>query len=450
MEIESLLFEIIVVILIVLANAFFVAAEFAIVKVRSTQIKPLVDKNNRRAKVAIKMVSHLDEFLSATQVGITMTSLGLGWIGEPVTAKILEPVFRMFGISSIQTIHTLSVTVGFIFLTFLHITVGEQVPKFMAIKNSKKTALFVSMPLNIFYIIFKPAIWLLNTTSNLILRSIGIKSIADSERFHTEEELRTILAEGRQSGAIDSTEHQLIEKIFEFNDKLAREIMVPRSHMIAIDIEDSREKIFQIVTEEGFSRVPVYKDTIDNIVGVIYTKDLISAAEHRELIMLADIIRPATFVSATKQIGDLLKELQKNKVHMPIVVDEYGGVEGLITMEDILEEIVGEIQDEYDIEASEVVAEKSGVYLVNPMIQIDDFNKRFNSNIPEDTDYQTLSGFLQKVTGHIPEVYERIDYRGISFTITKKVGNRILQVRVQKIGTAPAQQKETEDKNIKT
>jgi CBS domain containing-hemolysin-like protein len=203
--------------------------------------------------------------------------------------------------------------------------------------------------------------------------------------------------------------------------------------MVAINIDDSREKIFQTVTEEGFSRVPVYKDTIDNIIGIIYTKDLISAAEHRELIALLDIIRPANFVSATKQIGNLLKELQKNKVHMAIVVDEYGGVEGLITMEDILEEIVGEIQDEYDVESQEVEPEKSGVYLVNPMISIEEFNKRFNLFIPEDTDYQTLSGFLQKVTGHIPEVYERIDYKGTIFTITKKTGNRILQVRVQKL-----------------
>lgn len=444
MEVESLLFEIISVILIVLANAFFVAAEFAIVKVRTTQIQPLVEKHNRRAKIAIKLVTHLDEFLSATQVGITMTSLGLGWIGEPVTAKILEPVFGVFGISSASTVHTLSVTIGFIFLTFLHITIGEQVPKFMAIKNSKKTALFVSIPLNIFFLIFKPAIWLLNTTSNLILRSLGIKPIGESERFHTEEELRMIIAEGRQSGAIDSTEHQLIEKIFEFNDKLAREIMIPRNHMVAINIKDRREKIFQIVTEEGFSRLPVYEDTIDNIIGILYTKDLISASEHRELITLSDIIRPATFVSATKQIGDMLKELQKNKVHMAIVIDEYGGVEGLVTMEDILEEIVGEIQDEYDIESQEVVNEKSGVYLVNPIIQVEDFNKRFNTNIPEDPEYQTLSGFMQKVTGHIPEVYERIDYKGLSFTITKRAGNRIIQVRVQKIGTAPAKEvKET-------
>jgi CBS domain containing-hemolysin-like protein len=267
----------------------------------------------------------------------------------------------------------------------------------------------------------------------MVLRTFGIQKVGESERISSEEELRLLISEGRKSGAIDSTEHQLIEKIFEFNDKQVNEIMIPRNHMVAINIDDPREKIFQVVTEEGYSRVPVYKETIDNIVGIIYTKDLISAAEHRELIMLQDIIRPVYFVSATKQIGNLLKEMQRKKVHMAIVVDEFGGVEGLVTMEDIIEEIVGEIQDEYDIEAQEVVPEKSGVYLVNPIISIEDFNKRFNANIPVDSDYQTLSGFLQKVTGHIPEVYERIDYSGLSFIVTKKIGNRIMQVRMQKI-----------------
>lgn len=432
MLIESILFEIIVVIILVFANAFFVAAEFAIVKVRTTQIQPLAEKQ-KKAKVALKVISHLDEYLSATQLGITITSLGLGWIGEPVTAKILEPVFHLFGITNPAVSHTISLTVGFIIITMLHIVLGELAPKSMAIRFSKSTTLFVALPLQLFYLIFKPAIWVLNNLANLILRAIGIQPVTESERFHSEEELRLLITEGRKSGAIDQTEHQLIEKIFEFNDKMVKEIMVPRNLMIALDIDDSREKIFQAVTEEGFSRLPVYKDKIDNIIGVIYTKDLISAAEHRELIALQDIIRPAYFVSDTKQIGNLLKEMQRNKVHMAIVVDEYGGVEGLVTIEDIIEEIVGEIQDEYDVEMQEVQNEKSGVYLVNPIISIDNFNKRFKSNIPDDPDYQTLSGFLQKVTGHIPEIYERIDHKGLSYVVTKKAGNTILQVRVQKI-----------------
>lgn len=434
MHLESVLFELILVLLIIFANAFFVAAEFAIVKVRTTQIQPLADKNNKRAKITVKILSNLDAYLSASQVGITMTSLGLGWVGEPVTAKLLSPIFIWFGMTNEQTIHTLSIIVGFIFLTFLHISLGEQAPKMLAIKSPKSVSLIVAIPLNLFYITFKPIVWMLNHAANFILRLIGIQQVPDSERINSEEELRLLISEGRKSGAIDQTEHQLIEKIFEFNDKQASEIMVPRNHMIAINLEDSREEIFQKVTEEGFSRIPVYKETIDNIVGIIYTKDLISASEHRELIALMDIIRPAFFVSSTKQIGNLLKEMQRNKVHMAIVVDEYGGVEGLVTIEDIIEEIVGEIQDEYDVdETQEVVSEKSGVYLVNPIISIENFNTRFKTNLPEDPDYQTLNGFLQKVTGHIPEVYERIDFKGMSFVITKKSGNRIMQVRVQKI-----------------
>ncbi len=434
MHLESILFELILVFLIIFLNAFFVAAEFAIVKVRSTQIQPLADNNNKRAKIAVKILAKQDAYLSASQVGITMTSLGLGWVGEPVTAKLLSPVFVLIGMTNEQTIHTLSIIVGFIFLTFLHISLGEQAPKMLAIKSPKSVSLIIAIPLNLFYITFKPIVWLLNHAANLILRVLGIQQVPDSERINSEEELRLLISEGRKSGAIDQTEHQLIEKIFEFNDKQATEIMVPRNHMAAIDIAEPRDKIFQFVTEEGYSRLPVYKDTIDNIIGIIYTKDLISAAEHRELITLHDIIRPVFFVSSTKLIGNLLKEMQRNKVHMAIVVDEYGGVEGLVTIEDIIEEIVGEIQDEYDVdETQEVTNEKSGVYLVNPIISIENFNKKFKSSIPEDTDYQTLNGFLQKVTGHIPEVYERIDFKGMSFVITKKSGNRILQVRVQKI-----------------
>lgn len=433
MFVESLLFEIILVIFIVLFNAFFVAVEFSIVKVRATQLESLTDKENQRAKVAKKVVANLDKYLSATQLGVTISSLALGWIGEPISANLLRPVFSLFNVTNPATIHTLALSFGFVTITYIHVIMGELAPKYIAIKYPKAVALSLSLPLNIFYIIFKPFIWVLNVSSRFIVRVLGVQSVTETDRFHSEEELRLLIAEGRKSGAIDQTEHQLIEKIFEFNDKQAQEIMVPRNHMVAIDIESTREEIFRIVTEEGFSRLPVYKDTIDNIVGIIYTKDLISAAEHRELIAIQDIIRPAFFVSSTKQIGNLLKDMQRSKVHMAIVVDEYGGVEGIITIEDIVEEIVGEIQDEYDVEAQEVVTEKSGVYLVNPMISIEDFNKRFNSAIPEDPDYQTLNGFIQKVTGHIPEVYERIDYKGMSFVITKKSGNRILQVRVQKI-----------------
>ena len=433
-EFKTLSFDLFLLLIFVLLNAFFVAAEFAIVKVRKTQIQPLAKKENKRAKIAIKLITHLDEYLSATQLGITIASLGLGWVGEPITARLLEPLFKLTNITNPNTIHTVSITVGFILITFLHIIIGELAPKSISIRHAKSTTLFISIPLNLFYLIFKPVILILNGTANQILKLIGIKPIAESERSHSEEELRILIAEGTKTGVIDSTEYQLIEKIFEFNDKTADDIMIPRNNMVALNVDDGRDKIINTVIESGFSRIPVYKDTIDNIVGIIYAKDLISAAEHRDIILIKDVLRPAHFIPETKHIGELLKDFQKKHIQLAIVVNEHGGVEGLVSLEDIIEEIVGEIEDEYDIETRKIQKDKLGIYLINPIIPIEEFNKRFNANIPVDHDeYLTLSGFLQMVTGHVPEIYERIDYKGLVFTIMKKEGNKLLQVKIQRM-----------------
>lgn len=431
---KSIFFDSFLLLVFVSLNAFFVAAEFSLVKVRKTQIKPSEIKKDNKAKVAINLITHLDEYLAATQFGITISSLGLGWIGEPVTANILQPLFNLFNIEDPRTLHTISLTVGFVLITFLHIIIGELAPKSLAIRHPKATTLFIAIPLNIFFIVFKPAIWALNGTANGLLKLVGIQPVSETERFHSEEEIRTLIAEGTKSGEIDQTEHALIEKIFDFNDKMAKDVMVPRNSMFAIDVEESREKIIHKVIEEGYSRIPVYKNNIDNIIGIIYSKDIISAAEHREVIVLHDIIRPAHFFPETKQIGEILKDFQKKHIHLGIVVNEHGGVEGLVTLEDILEEIVGEIEDEYDTESDKVQSEKKGVYLVNPNISVEDFNKRFITDLPRDSDeYQTLSGFLQHVTGHIPDIFERIDFKGLVMTVTKKSGNKLLQVKVQKL-----------------
>lgn len=430
-DLKSIFFDLFLLLVFVMLNALFVAAEFAIVKVRKTQLSP---SEGSKSKLALRLITHLDEYLAATQFGITISSLGLGWIGEPVTARILDPVFSFFGISDPQTVHTTSLIVGFVLITFMHIIIGELAPKSLAIRHPKETTLFVAIPLNLFYAIFKPAIWLLNSAANMILRAFGIQPATETEKSHSEEEIRILIAEGTKSGEIDKTEYQLIEKIFDFNDKSAADIMVARNKMFAIDIDENRDKIIEKVIEEGYSRIPIYKDTIDNIIGIIYSKDLISAAEHRDIIVLQDIIRPAHFIPESKHIGDILKDFQRKHIHLGIVVNEHGGVEGLVTLEDIIEEIVGEIEDEYDTDSEKIKTERKGIYLVNPDIPVEDFNKKFGADIPADTDeYTTLSGFLQSVTGHIPEVFERIDYKNLVLTITKKSGNRLLQVKVQKL-----------------
>jgi len=432
---ENLLFQGLLIFALILVNAVFVVAEYAIVRVRSSELDALSKRGNLRAKRAKEIIINLNKYISATQLGITFVNLLIGWIGEDIFIRLLLPVFTAININD-SVSQTMSVIVGLLIITYFTITIGELAPKAFAIKKYLSASLWISYPLTIFYKIFKPFIWVLEKSASLIIKMMGISSADKNEVIHTEEEIRQVILEGTKSGVIDKTEQQLIENIFEFNDKQTRDIMVPRNQMIALNIDDSRDTIFRKVTEEGYSRVPVYKDTIDNIIGIIYTKDLVSSAVHMDTIALQDIIRPAYFVSIMKHIGILLKEFQKNKIHMGIVINEYGGVEGLVTMEDIIEEIVGEIMDEYDLETSEIIKLKENQYFIDPIISVKDFNAKFEADIPEDPYYNSIGGFLCKVTGHIPSLYERIDYKNYTFIIYGKIGNTMKQIKVINNNTA--------------
>lgn len=425
--------NIIIILLLVFANGFFVAAEFAIVKVRSTQIVQRMKKGHRRAALAKNIVEHLDAYLSATQLGITLSSLGLGWVGEPLLAEMLRGPLSGLGIAGERTVHALSFGISFGILTFLHIILGELAPKSLAIRHPESTTFMISAPLQLFYRIFQPAIWLLNGSANFLLRLVGIPPSSAKELLHSPEELEIIVTESAKSGMFNKTEQELISSIFEFSTITVKEIMVPRTDIVAIDIDTPREKLIRVVSEEGYSRIPVYKETIDNIVGIIYTKDLISLLEHRDLIVLQDIIRPAYFVPRSVKISLLMRELQERKMHIAIVVDEFGGMEGIVTMEDILEEIVGEIHDEYDDVLKQIEQSADGSALVDARIPIKDFNEKFDIELPEDTEYETLSGFLHKITGRIPEQSEEIRHHNLLFTILKKSQRRIRQVKVRKL-----------------
>ncbi len=402
--VAQVLGNIIFILLLVLANGFFVAAEFAIVKVRSSQIAQKIKSGHRRAALAKNIVEHLDAYLSATQLGITLASMGLGWVGEPLLAEMLREPLAALGIIAEAPLHAISFVISFGILTFLHIILGELAPKSLAIQHAEATTLIVSYPLQLFYRLFQPAIWFLNASANFLLRLIGIPPSTARE--------------------------------------LAKEIMVPRTDVIAVEMNTPREKLIRIVTGEGYSRMPVYKETIDNIVGIIYTKDLISLLEHRDLIVLHDIIRPAYFVPDAVKISQLMRDLQERKIHIAIVIDEFGGTEGLITMEDILEEIVGEIHDEYDEVLKDVEQSADGSALVNARIPVKDFNEKFGFTIPEDNEYETLSGFLHKITGRIPDQSEEIYHENLLFIIMKKSQRRIRQVKVRKLAEKPAQSKD--------
>ena len=431
--ISQIVGNIIFLILLVLANGFFVAAEFAIIKVRSSQLAQRIKEGNRSAILVKHIIEHLDAYLSATQLGVTLASLGLGWVGAPLLAEMLREPIRSFGFQGEGMLYTISIAVGFAVLTFLHIIVGELGPKSLAIQYTERTALLASHPLQFFYRVFRPMIWLLNTSANFMLRRVGIRPASTGDLIHSAEELELIVTEGAKSGMLNKTEQELISSIFEFSTTTAREIMVPRTDVVAVDSNISREKLIRIVTEEGYSRMPVYKDSIDNVVGIIYTKDLISLLEHRDLIVLQDIIRPAYFIPDAVKISKLMNDLQERKIHMAIVIDEFGGTQGIVTMEDILEEIVGEIHDEYDEVLKEVEQSADGSAVVDARIDIKDFNEKFGTAIPEDPEYETLNGFLYKITGKIPEIREEIRYENLLFTVLKKSQRRIWQVKVRKI-----------------
>ena len=432
---ESPALGLLITLLLVLANAFFVAAEFAIVKVRASQIELLVQSGSRTAKMGQHLISHLDASLSTIQLGITLASLGLGWIGEPIVAKLIIEVMRLVGLEADPELaHSIALPVAFILITFLLIVFGELAPKALAIQHSQSTTLAVAFPLWFFYLIFSPAIVALNWTANQVLRLFGIRPASEAEHSHSGEELRFLLEQGREGGTIEQEEHELIENVFEFGETTVREIMVPRTSIAAIEVTSSRSALVNLLVEGGYSRIPVYEDSLDNIIGVVHAKDLITLMEHRDLIILRDLLRPAFFVPETKPIDDLLREFQRRKVHIAMVVDEFGSTAGLVTMEDVLEELVGEIQDEHDSENHDIEKVSDQTYIINAALSISDVNDHINEfELPEGNDYTSVGGFINKWLGRIPEVNEIFEYDTLRMTVLKTDNHHVAQVKIEKL-----------------
>ncbi|GAB2693749.1 membrane protein [Hymenobacter frigidus] len=391
-------------VLLVLVNGFFVAAEFALVKVRLSQIELKAKEGNRLARLTLTMLQDLEAYLSASQLGITLASLGLGWIGESVVAAIILAAVHALNLDvTAELAHQIALPVSFATITVLHIVIGEQAPKMLAIQRPEALSLAVALPLRLFYIISFPAIWVLNKLSNFVLRMFGVNPGHGNEA-HTSDELRMLLDQSKESGEIQDSEHELIENVFQFNDRMVKQIMVPRTKLSALDVHAPVEQILDVIFAEGFSRMPVYEGNIDNIVGVLNVKDLLPIIRRGEAVELARIMRPPYFVPETKKINRLLRQFQRKHIVMAVVSDEFGGVSGIVTIEDIMEELVGEIQDEYDNEVPVVEKVAEDEYRVNPATPISDANEYLPFPLPEGEDYETVGGLLNVIYGSIPEV----------------------------------------------
>lgn len=424
--------NLILTIFFVFLNAFFVAAEFAIVKVRSSTIEISARSGNKIAGISKNIINHLDTYLSATQLGITIASLGLGWIGESVVSTLIIDIMNIFGINlPVEIAHKISLPTAFVTITFLHIVFGELTPKNLAIQYPEKVTLFVSIPLKLFFYIFRPVIWALNSLANVIIKFLGLEIVSESHSSaHTPEEFLLILQESSDKGVIALQEHELIENVFEFADTPVKQVMVPRNKIVAIDIHSPIDIVLNKFLEEGYSRMPVFDESIDNIVGEIYAKDIIRIFKENQVSNLDKFLREPFFVQENEKINITLKKMQLNKIHQAIVLDEFGGTAGIVSLEDIIEELVGEIQDEYDEEVPLFEKIDDNTFIVLATIPINDLNDNLQEPFPESDDYETIGGFIMTELGRIPELGEKFKINNYKFEIISRTTRKIEKIKL--------------------
>ncbi|HLR75287.1 MAG TPA: hemolysin family protein [Virgibacillus sp.] len=414
--------------LLILMTAFFVAAEFAIVKIRPTRIDYLIESGNKRAVHAKKLLDNLDGYLSACQLGITVTALGLGWLGEPTVMRLLSPLFNELALNE-TVASVLSFAISFFTITYLHVVIGELAPKTIAIQKAEAITLLLAKPLIWFYKIMYPFIWLLNGSARQFIRLFGFKRIDNHEVAHTEEELRFIVSESYKSGEINQAEMTYVNNIFEFDERVAKEIMVPRTEMVCFYKEESFDTNIELVYDGQFTRYPVAHKDKDNIVGLINLKEIFTASFDKDKpISIEQYIRPIIHVSEATPIKHLLLKMQKERIHMAIVNDEYGGTAGLVTVEDILEEIVGEIRDEFDINESPLIEKSNDAIVVSGKLQIDEVNNQLGIDV-DDEGIDTIGGWIFAKNLDAKEG-TTVEYEGFQFIVEEIEGYQIKKVKI--------------------
>jgi CBS domain containing-hemolysin-like protein len=427
---------IVTVFLLVLANGFFVASEFALVAVRRSRIEVLAEDGNRRAKVLLELIDNLNGYISATQLGITMASLALGWIGEPAFARLLEVPLR--GHVSDAMRHTIAFTLAFTAITFLHIVLGELAPKTLALERTERIALAIAWPMRLFHKLLRWPIRLLDWAGMRTVRLFGLHPSVSHESEYTSDELRHLIDISRNSGGIEADEQRLLQRVFEFSDAEVSEVMVPRSAVKALPLTASFELTRKTFRSLGYSRLPVYREQIDSIVGVIYRRDLEPYLEHPQVegFNLEKLLHPPKYIPATAQLSIALRQMQASRTHLAFVVDEYGGLEGIVTLEDLLEEIVGEIVDEFDEEAPLQIEKDNGTYLLDGMLTVRDANNLLGLQLPEEASYTTVAGFMLARAGRMMTSGDFIEYNGAHFSVESMDRRRIRRVRLLPAETA--------------
>ncbi|MEO5798362.1 MAG: hemolysin family protein [Gemmatimonadales bacterium] len=427
----SISWSIAAVLALVLTNAYFVAAEFALVSARKTRLEESAREGDGKATLALRVIQSLNRYISATQLGITLASLGLGWVGEPALARLLEGFFRGLpaAVAAIAT-HGVAVAIAFTIITTLHIVLGELVPKTIALLFPETVSRWLVIPLIGFAWVMHYPIALLHNTARALLRISGIKASGTHDRLHSPEEIRILVEQSEEGGSLGSQDARLLEGVFEFSEKTAEEVMTPRTEMIALEADLTVEAAADAVAEAGRSRYPVYSESLDEITGVVLAKDILRAVRQRPGAVVKSILREPLFVPGTREVEDVLTDMKRLKTHLAVVLDEYGGTAGLVTMEDLLEEIVGEIFDEHDAVAQvHKSTTTDGSLTLDGAMTVADFNNRFEAEL-DDADYTTVGGFLFGQLGRLPREGDRVTVAPFDFQIITMAGRRVDTVKV--------------------
>lgn len=420
-------------IFLVFLNAFFVLSEFAIVKVRKSKLEELSKNKNTNAKLALKISNQLDTYLSATQLGITLSSLALGWIGEPAVAKLLSlPLEKVFGTSPLA-VHSISFIIAFTFITLLHVVLGEIVPKSIAIAKSEKSALFVARPLYSFWIVFYPVIRLFDILAAFFLKRIGIQAPRESESAHSEEELKIIVGESLKGGFIDSIEGEIIKNAVDFSDTTAKEIMTPRKDMICLNAEKNYQENIQIVMESHHTRYPICEGNKDNIIGMVHIRDLLTSSVSSNKHDLKSLVRDMIIVPESLSISQILIKMNKEQIHTALVIDEYGGTAGLLTMEDIIEEIMGDISDEHDEKSEDIHRIDEDTYEFDGMMDLESVEEILDIKFDDECDQVTIGGYVFGLLGRLPVVGDKIEDKYCEFEVATMDGARIKKLNAKKL-----------------
>ncbi len=437
-EAGSVLWRLGAVVLLVVANAFFVSAEFALVASRRTRIDAMIRRGDGRARVVKHALDSLDKYISGTQLGITLASLGLGWIGEPALAGTIEHLFSRLP-APLDTIATHGVASGvaFFIITFLHIVLGELAPKALALLHPEETSRWVARPLILFTVATNPFIWMLNGTANAFLRALGARAPTEHERVHSPEEIMMLVEQSRQTGRLDAQDARMIEGVFEFTEKNARDVMTPRTAVVGLPVTATLAEAADTVAHAGRSRYPVYRETLDDILGTVHAKAILARVRTHPAATIESVMRPTFFVPGTREVEDVLADMKRQKMHIAIVLDEFGGTAGLVTMEDLLEEIVGPIYDEYD-RASEAPPPEAGeaAPVLSGLSEIPDVNEKLGLKLDE-SNYTTVGGFVFGQLGRLPRVGDAVAVTGGSLEVVEMDGRRVGKVRVVLEGKKP-------------